>query len=202
MKFQGKNTTELKLINSIMRFYNEATVEELSAGIYWYSQAYNLAKELSIKFGLSIIQSAGVISALSPQTSWELNKVFALRFLRDGMSAKTSTEANKLKALKCMTATSFNEVKAILNGNKTVSFFINIADPTADGIATIDRHAFAVCTQHPKKVKPIKKPVKLTSRQYQALEMAYSKSAQKLGIRACELQAITWVTYRRIRGLK
>lgn len=200
-KYKGQILTTQKVINSIIRFYNEAEKNEIDSGLSWYNEAHELAKEFSIKTGYSVMNIAGVIAALSPQTSWELNKVYLVRFLKDGIHATANTRLNKIKAEKCLHATNVDEIKKILNGNKTKSFFFNIAFPDVDQIATIDRHTFAICVQRPDKVKAFE-ALQLTDLQYEFVENCYIKAAQKIGIKALELQAITWVTYRRLRNLK
>ncbi len=198
---QGKKYSKRRLVNGVIRFYNEATAEEKSNGRAWYNDAHELAKEYANKTGYDLMNVCGVISALSPQTSWELNKVYLVRFLRDGVNAKANTTLNKDKARRCLEADNVEQIKTILNGDKTVSFFLNILFPDVDEVATIDRHACAICIQRPDKVKALK-PVQLTSNQYRLIEAVYVEAGKKLGIKTLELQAITWVTYRRLRGLK
>lgn len=198
---QKKKYTKRKIVNNILRYFDQATSEELVNGKSWYADANKLAREYADKTGYSLMNVAGVISALSPQTSWELNKVYLVRFLRDGVNAKANTGLNKDKAQRCLEAENVEQIKTILNGDKTTSFFLNILFPDVDEVATIDRHAVAICIQRPEKTKALK-PVQLTSNQYGKIEQAYIEASQRLGIKTLELQAITWVVYRRLRGLK
>ena len=200
--YRNKVYTRRKCINSIVRFYNESNQLELTNGSNWYQEANNLAKEYSLKTGYSVLNIAGVIAALSPQTSWEQNKAFLARFIDKGMNSVTNTYANKLKAEKCLKASNSEEIQRILNGNKTKAFFLNIAYPNVDNIATIDRHAMAICIQFPDKVKAIEHPVQLTLSQYKFFESCYIEASNRLNILTSELQAVTWVTYRRLRNLK
>lgn len=201
-KFQGKTLTKRKVINNILRFYEESTAIEQQNGLDWYKDAHLFAEEMAKNTNTHIMNVIGVISALSPQTSWELNKVYAVRFLRDGLKAKANTTANKIKAKKCLEATSVDEIRTILNGSKTVAFFWNILFYNIDGTATIDRHAVAICLQRPDKTEAISEGVQLTQTQYNFFEECYCDAANKLDILSHELQAVTWVTYRRLRGLK
>lgn len=200
MKYKGTELTQRKVVNSILRYYKLATDQEIRDGLAWYGDAHRLSRELSEKTGYNVLQTAGMVAALSPQTSWELNKVYAVRFLADKLDAKANTGANKIKALKCLRSTNIEQTKAALNGNKTKAFFFNIAFPDVDGIVTVDRHAVAICLQRPNKAKALP-PVKLTDNQYEFLERCYTIAAKKVGIKALDLQAITWVTYRRVRNL-
>jgi len=195
--FKGKELTTRKVINNINRYFELSNGD----GLNWYTQANELAVEIANKTGYNVMNVAGVIAALSPQTSWELNKIYLVRFMRDGIQAKANTGANKYKALKCLQATNVEEIKIILNGNKTTNFFLNILFPDVDGIATIDRHAVAICIQKPEKASAISEGVVLTDKQYLFFESCYVACAKELGIKALELQAITWVSYRKVRGL-
>jgi len=195
--FKGKELTERRVINNILRYYSLSNGD----GMTWYNEAHKLALEVSDKTGHGIMNVAGVIAALSPQTSWELNKVYLVRFMRDGIKAKANTGANKTKAARCLQAETVEEIKVILNGNKTTNFFLNMLFPDVDGIATIDRHAVAICIQRPQDAQAISEGVMLTDKQYLFFESCYVAAAKSLGIKALELQAITWVSYRLVRGL-
>lgn len=201
IKFKGKEYSRTKIVNSILRFYDQSTNAERINGMNWYKEANELAQELATKTGYSVMNICGVISALSPQTSWELNKVYLVRFMKEGMKAKANTTDNKRKALACLSAKTSDEIATILNGNKTVNFFLNIAFPDVDSIATIDRHAVAICIQRPDNTSALD-AVQMTDNQYKFIEDCYTLASNKVGIKALELQAVTWITYRRLRGLK
>ncbi len=201
MKYKSKELTKRKVVNNILRYHELATETEVTGGLTWYTEAHDLCVDLSERTGYPVLNIAGVVAALSPQTSWELNKVYVVRFLADKLDARANTTANKKKALACLSAGNTGDVKRILNGNKTKAFFFNIAFPEVHGIATVDRHAVAICLQRPEKVKALP-PVQLTDNQYNFFEDCYNSASEKLGVNSLELQAITWVTYRRLRGLK
>lgn len=208
MKQRFKHTllTEKKVINSIIRFYKLATLEETKEGLTWYDDAFNYCKDLAARFNISISQVAGIIAAFSPQTGWQENKRFVLSFLiSPNKIVKSEVQTDKAK--KILTLKSESDIYHALSINdaawKTKAFFLNIANPTVLTDVTIDRHAIAVCIQHPTKTSALNESYsKMTLAQYRFFEACYVKAAVKLGILPQQLQAITWTVYRRLRELR
>lgn len=210
-KFKGKTLTRTKVVNNIIKFYEKANQTQLQDGRDWYRTASRLGKSLAAEFNVMEMNMCGVIAALSPQTSWELNKVYARRFMLDGMKAMANTTAMKEKAEACLKATSVHEIWNILNGNKIQRFFHNIHLYYEDGFVTIDRHAIAIAIQDVDNVKALPQSYgQMTDPQYQFFEECYRLAAQKLQVKyphrtklnAHQLQAITWLVYRKRRNLK
>lgn len=205
-QFKREILTERKVINSILRFHSLASIAELNEGMQWYQKAYDYCKELAERFNISTSQVAGIIAAFSPQTGWQENKRFALSFLLSPTKT-VKNEVQTSKAKKILTLTSDADIYRALSLNdaawKTKAFFLNILNPTILTDVTIDRHAIAICIQHPTHTFALSEVYgKLTVAQYRFFESCYIKAAVKLGILPQQLQAITWVTYRRIRDLR
>ena len=198
VRINNQKTTLRRLTNNILRYYTENNEAKV-----WYNEAKAFAKDLQEQYPqYSLFNIVGVISALSPQTSWTLNKVYAKRFLKDKLNATANTTANKNKANKCLEAKTICEVLTILNGNKTKAFYLNILMPNKQTSVTIDRHAIAISLQRPSKTRALSdNEARVSNNQYKALEQAYINAANKLGILPQQLQAITWVNYRELRGL-
>lgn len=205
-RFKGELLTERKLVNSILRFFNEATPNEIREGLNWYNEAYQYCKELAERFLLPVQVVAGIIAAYSPQTGWLENKRFTLSFLMNPSKRQKSLvqdeKARKIAGLNCE-----NEIYNSLSINdaafKTKAFFLNILNPDIVTSVTIDRHAIAVCIQHPNKTESLSDDYgKITKGQYQFFEKAYVIAAEKLDILPQQLQAITWTVYRRLRDLR
>jgi hypothetical protein len=88
-----------------------------------------------------------------------------------------------------------------LGGNKTKSFFFNIAFPDQPADVTIDRHALAVVLG--RKVTDAEQKRLSGRKYYQEVADAYRRAADILGILPLELQAATWCSWReRYAGLK
>ena len=204
MKFKTIQT-QTKHIEALL---NGASDTEKIQGGSWYKEANNYAHHLSELFGIdSPCKVAGIISALSPATDWGRNKVDAHNFIAlaindDAMSGSYGTYKNNVrKALEIFNLerpTKAN-VGAILRGKtgyKTESFFYNIYDLDSQEV-TIDRHAIKGANNVYEGGS-----VALTEKRYRDSEKAYQKVAKKYNLKPYQVQAIVWVTYRRLRGLK
>jgi thermostable 8-oxoguanine DNA glycosylase len=101
-----------------------------------------------------------------------------------------------------MTAESEGEVLRILNGNKISSFYLNLLHPNKETRVTIDRHAIACMTQKVDDVKPLEDgQYSMTDKQYVSFEQVFKDVSDELNLCAHQVQAITWVSYRKLRGL-
>lgn len=205
-KFKNQILSEQKCINSIIRFYLAANTSEIKEGLNWYNEANTYCRELAGRFDISIQQAAGIIAAFSPQAGWTENKRYAVSFLIAPKNRLRSlvqdTKAKKIVKLK-NESDIYNALS--INGTawKTKSFYLNILNPDIATDVTIDRHAIAVCIQHPTTIASLpKKHGDLKENQYYFFEHCYFKAAVKLNLLPHQLQAITWVVYRRLRELK
>lgn len=189
-----KKLSILQQCNRIEKYMTQATSVEYKQGIDWYNDARLLCEKLAGKYDVSLLQVAEVISVLSPQKKWETNKleVEAL-FLEvfEGIKPAFNYFATKKQLQEC---------KDIINGNfsippkriKTWSFADNIAHVNSVQV-TIDRHALRVA--YDDKTAKIDK---VTLTQYKEAREAYKKIAIKYGLKAYQVQAITWCAYKRI----
>jgi hypothetical protein len=195
-----------KCVNSIIRFYNLASPIELREGIEWYDIANQYCKELAARFDISVQQVAGIIAVFSPQAGWAENKRYAISFLVNPGNRLRSLvqhiKAKKILRLKSE-ADIYNAQSVGNEAFKTKSFLLNILNPDINTGVTIDRHAIAVCTQNPDNVFALDNSyAKYTKAQYDFFQSCYVSAATSLDILPHQLQAITWLTYRRIRDLK
>lgn len=205
-KFKGDVLTERKAVNSILRFFNMATANEVKEGLRWYAEANTYCRELAARFNIPVQVVAGIIAAYSPQTGWQENKRYTLSFLLNPKQRQKSLvqdmKARKIAGLICE-----NEIYSALSVNdaawKTKAFFLNILNPDVVTSVTIDRHAIAIAIQHPDKTEALSDDYgKLTKKQYEFFERAYVKAALELDMLPQQLQAITWTVYRRLRALR
>ena len=208
MKQQYKNEilTERKCINAIIRFHQLATVSEVKDGLNWYTEANEYCRELASRFNISLQQAAGIIAVFSPQAGWTENKRYAVSFLINPKNLLRSM-VQVIKAKRILKLTSEDEIyhAQSITGQafKTKSFFLNILNPDIATDVTIDRHAIAVCIQNPDNVFALSQDyAKYTKAQYTFFASCYIKAAASLDILPHQLQAITWLTYRRLRELR
>lgn len=203
-RFKNEVLTERKCINSILRFYYLATSSEQIEGLQWYEKANEYCKELAGRFAITIQQAAGIIAAFSPQAGWTENKRYAISFLLNPTirlrSLVQDKKARKILKLK-NEADIYNTLSINNKAYKTKSFYLNILNFDIQTDVTIDRHAVSICTQNIDNVYATAK-FDPTKSQYYFFQSCYIKAAAQLDIFPHQLQAITWMVYRRIRELK
>ena len=202
VKIQRKKYTKQRIVKNILSFYSLASLQELKDGREWYTEANEFAKQLANRFNITIQQVAGVIAATSPQTAWDVNKTFAVSFLLRPakFSKKSACQLEKCKAI--LKTTDEGEIYNLQGegAHKTKRFYLNILHPELNFV-TVDRHAWAICVQDPANVFAPER-CKVTKLQYEFLEQCYIEAANQVGLRPSELQAVTWLVYRRLRDLR
>jgi hypothetical protein len=83
----------------------------------------------------------------------------------------------------------------ILNGNKIVNFFLNIAQPTQLGGVTIDRHAMSIAVGE---ILPDAK-MRMSDNQYEFFVNAYKIAAFKRSVLPNQMQSVTWVKWKELK---
>ena len=196
-----------KNVNNIKAIYLLATTQEKIDGANWYKSAHKIALNLADDYGLTLQTTAGVIASLSPRNKWSRNVIDAENlietFVRDPESAvniKVCTfNKNKEKALNILKADQdfyTENVRDILKGPKLIEFFnciLGVEDVCIDG------HAYCIFNGSRTSLKDVPSiGVKLR----REIKSDFKKAAAKFKISPAEMQAITWVTWRRIYGVK
>lgn len=177
--------------NRILKLYERATGPEESAGLVWYKEAQNFAIDVANEYDLTIRQVSQLISLLSPQKKWEQNKADVISFL-DGSTSSIFSTKKTLSECEAVVDSNFEIPQSRL---KTYAFAkcIEYAHDEKHDPVVIDRHAIKIAYG-----QQSAKPIIITEKRYRDASEAYVLASKKLGIRAHELQAITWVTYKRI----
>lgn len=176
---------------NITRQFRQATPEQLAEGMRWYAEAAQLARDLDPD---NPTRAAGVIAALSPQTSWTQNVRMATLAYHDrpalrGLS-RSIAQADAILA--------GAHPLDVLGGDKTRAFFANIDGD--DQAVTVDRHAYDVAVGH----KTDDKTRQALARKgiYQDIASLYRRAARILSkelgsyVSPREVQAVTWVAWR------
>jgi len=190
---------------NIIAIYKLAKPSEIKHGLTWYVNANSDCKEIAEKLELPLHIVIGVVSALSPNNKWERNIINAedlcTAFIngQDMDSIKVSTyHKMKEKAWSILQSMpSYEETIEILNGKKIVSFFRNISGDETD--ITIDGHARNIYYNDKQGLTTPNTNIK--KNEYKDIQRAYARASKKLGIKAYELQAITWLAWRRIHEI-
>ena len=188
-----------------------ASQTDIEAGIEWYDRAHKLGVRFIHAYeGLSLGQAVGVIAALSPNNKWERNCIDAEAMIKawhygaDPLTVKVCTfNKNKAKAAAILTLDDPSSVNiaAILNGRKVVAFFKSImGDKEA---VCVDGHAYAIWLGE--RIPTTQTPsigVALYADIARAYQLVAKRSYDLCGVTlsATQVQAVTWVTYRRLLG--
>ena len=190
---------------NIIAIYKLATPNEITEGVHWYLNATRECQNIADKFKIPLHIVVGEVSALSPNNKWSSNVQNAHDLIeafmngQDMDSVKVRTyHKMKQKAWSILEAMpSYDETVAILNGKKIVSFFKNIMGDETE--ITIDGHARNIYYNDRQGLTTPNTNIKKS--EYADIQKAYQRASKKLGIKAYELQAITWVAWRRIHGI-
>lgn len=128
-----------------------------------------------------------------------------LGYLRetDGEKGIATYRQNSDKAWRMLTdQPDYQGMKVMLNGQKTISFYECIMGEDA---CCIDGHARNIA--YLERVNLTDNKSGIGKKEYAMLQDAYRMAAKKLRyqnkrLKAYELQAVTWVAWRRIHGIK
>lgn len=171
---------------NIMSVFTAASDVSYREGLSWYDNANALAQEIA---GGDAWKGAGVIAAFSPVCPWDRNVALARNAFATGVASGHT-------ALFCGFAQRIMDGEHpldVLKGDKTRAFASAIADPAGSMIATIDRHAhdIAMGRVHRDRERKIGKPL------FRTLSDAYVEVAEMSDHSVAQVQAITWVSWRK-----
>ena len=195
---------------NILFVYRLSTPQEKRDGIVWYAKALADCLWISEETEVPLHIVVGVCAALSPNNKWDRNIDNTLSLIRaflngdDIETVKVSTyHTMKRKAWSILEAMpDQDEVIKILNGQKIVSFFSNIM---GEDTCTVDGHAKNIFYGERHGLTSDKSNI--GKKEYATIQEAYVKAANQVmfngrRLKAFEMQAITWVAWRRIHGIK
>lgn len=208
-KIKSKNPAIRKLLATptkqvkanIRKYFDMARPYELQDGRAWYVEAHTLAVNLADEcFLASTAHAAGVIAALSPSCAWERNVVDAKAVCAARSFDPTPVVATYGPNLgKAVEIRDGGNPLEVLGGKKVRAFFECIENPYTCRRAVIDRHAFCVAFDSYVPRDIIGTAVKLAG-VYEWLETCYQEVATELSMFPHEVQATTWLVWRRVKG--
>lgn len=206
-------------IRNILEIFNKATPQERAHGRTWYLQAHGVGMDMMAASGhggrapMTHSQCCAVLAALSPSNRWERNVRDGLSFARwyangasmDKLPTVCTYNANRDKAAEiCLENPRIHQDFAdFLPGRKTRSFARLCNRPGLPATVVIDRHAIRIYRGDEPGTGG---SARVSDREYDDAEYAYIKAAEHLRdnvndpMTAGELQATTWVTWRRLGG--
>ena len=196
-------------VENILAVYKMATPEEKRDGIVWYVEAFADCKRIALDTKVPVHIVVGVVAALSPNNKWDRNINNAKDLIEGYLngehieSIKVSTyHAMKNKAWSILDRMPDEDgVSLILNGQKITSFYRNIM---GHDTCTVDGHAKNIYYGVRHGLTDDKSNV--GKREYFEISQAYVDAGKKVrvngrSLKAFEIQAITWVVWRRIHNI-
>lgn len=196
-------------IENIIKIYRKATQEEKLNGVLWYAEAQATFEDMAQKYDVPLHIVVGVAAALSPNNKWSIN----IRNTNDMIKAfldGQAVEYCKPSTYKAMRDKAWGILEAMpdhagvikkLNGQKIVSFYRNIM---GDDTCTVDGHALNIYRGERHNMTSDKTNIGV--KQYRDIQEAYTIAGSKVRfnrkkLKAYEMQAITWVVWRRLHGI-
>ena len=189
-RFNGEDLTTTKTVNNILRVYDQSD----GTGSTWYADANDYAHDLAEEYNVSVYKAAGILAAFSPLKAWELNKMIAKQFLDISRASHTGAMIKKANGI-MKSDGDLTTICDILNGNKIVNFFLNIAQPSMLEGVTIDRHALCIAIGT---VVPDSK-MRMSATQYEFFVNAYRIAAFKRDVLPNQMQSVTWVKWKELK---
>ena len=208
------------MIENIKGVYYLSKAYEKKHGEIWYKVANKSCGAIAKKVGMHSAIVVGVLSALSPNNKWERNVIDAENMCVAYKSdiplddVKVCTyNANKQKAIKILGILDSgsmdleSDIRDILNGNKVKAFFDCIYNyETNKTTVCIDGHAKAIYIGE--KFALSSNSSNVTNKQYRVISQAYIDATKEINesegtsYLPYQIQAITWVAWRRIHNIK
>lgn len=175
--------------NRIEKILLQATKQEHVEGLKWYADARFFASKVASDYDLTLAQVSQLISLLSPQKKWDQNKADVVKFL-DGETDGIFSTKKTLAECSAVVDAGFEIPE---NRMKTFSF-AKCIEADSDHVV-IDRHAIKIAYG-----QMSAKPIIITDKRYRDARDAYNMIADKYDMKGHEIQAVTWVAYKRIVG--
>lgn len=174
-------------VRNIVSVYSVASQDEYEQGAHWYEQAHWTARMLADG---DVRTGAGLLAALSPQTSWWLNVELACDAYESG-EARRHTRDSCGKANKILAG--IDPVDVLPMERKTGQFYRCILDPDDGEAVCIDRHAYDIAVGIP--LGDWDRGLSAKGR-YALIADCYREAAHRVEQLPSVVQAVTWVTWR------
>jgi hypothetical protein len=181
---------------NILSIWDQAQLFDKANGFNWYPSAYQTAERIALEGKVSTEQAAGIIAALSPQMEWNKNVELAETSIkRKRFGGHYTSSVNKAKAI-------FRGVRpeSVLKSpdghDKTFHFYQCIVSKGEMDSVCLDRHALAIALG---RETTKEERHALRRKVYRDLAEIYRNLAGELGIKPSELQAVSWVTWKRLK---
>jgi hypothetical protein len=189
---------------SILKVYKQSTIGERREGIWYWLQTRDRLEQVAMKNGISLRKVTGVFAALSPNNDEDGNyldlKAMVDWYLaggRDDLPKIRSYPLNREKAKKILLG---RDPIDILKGNKVRSYYLNCFGPVDPEPVCIDGHMVSVWLG--RRILLRSKEATITTTRYNMVAEDIRFAAKSEGILPNQMQAICWLTWKRINNIK
>tara|TARA_B110000902_G_scaffold181321_1_gene205323 strand:- start:208 stop:795 length:588 start_codon:yes stop_codon:yes gene_type:complete len=189
---------------NILKVFNQVSLEEYEHGKDWYSNALNECQAMADKYELPLHIVVGVVAALSPTNRWERNLVDADNMLacyveggyvEDTAPCTYKKMRDKAWDILQTNPHSIEDTAFILRGPKITDFFLCIM---GQDVCVIDGHAWCIANADRRTMQEVPSIGKKLRKD---LQTAYSRAGKKHGMTAYQMQAATWVAWKRMHNV-
>jgi len=182
--------------NNILWLLEQASPDAHHDGMHWYPDANKWATYKAAQYSVEVDVVAAIISALSPRNEWTRNLYDTDQLLmcyergdHDPQFVKSATF--KKNVIKAWMVRDKEDSTLVTTSPKTRAFVENITWPKGEEAVTVDTWAYRIAEGD------LTLPAKgFSQKQYDVYAEAYRSAAKYIGLRPCEVQAITWVEAR------
>jgi hypothetical protein len=174
-----------QVVKRILRTFNKATAEQITAGLFWYVEANELVRYLAGASCYTEDQVAAAMAHLSPRLRWKQNVEAITELVLNDTIPNYVMSGPADRARKGLTAAN-PELTFGKKAKKTLNFSRNCSGCPQS--VTIDVWAANVAGV-------AESELKLTG-VYDAIAHCYRLAAKRVGITPAQMQAVTWIVVR------
>lgn len=206
---------------NVLSIYREATPADVTDGRGWYRRAHDACRDVALTYlgddtPESVARVAAVYAVISPSMPWARNDKLARQaFILAGEGASYDAIVSglgmmKANARKAAAIVLGADPASVVSGPKVTPFWQRMAEAatenTGPSSVVIDRHAHDVALGRVTSDRERNRSLSRKGGQWE-YAMAYVRAASALrrtgeapGITPSEVQAVTWVVWRREYG--
>ena len=194
----------MQFVRNINAVFKQAQPHEIKHGKTWYKDALRECQDMAACYQLPVHIVAGVVAALSPTNKWERNLIDAANMCKVFVDGGYVEDCNPCtdgkmrdKAWDILQSMPHNadDVAFILKGPKITDFYLCIM---GHDVCVIDGHAWGIAFKDRRTMQDVPS---IGKRMRKELQQAYSRAGKKHGLTAYQMQAATWVTWKRIHNV-
>lgn len=181
--------------DNILWLLEQASPDAHHDGMHWYSDAHKWALFKAQQYEVDLEVVAAIMSALSPRNEWNRNLHDTDNLLMcyergDHDPAFVNAATFKNNVMRAWIVRDKQDPTIVMTSPKTQAFVGNITYPLGPDV-TVDTWAYRIAEGD------LKLPARsFGKKRYEVYAEAYREAADYIGLRPCEVQAITWVEAR------